>query len=713
MKINKLLTFLIAFILLGGGVTAQKKELRLSDPYRNPDVYPDRISQLQWMTDRNEYTFVKDSSLMVATPEGEPRELMSLKTFRESFQRSGLTMPKRFPRMSWAGKNTLQMIIRDTIYHFATDGGKIVMVNKYNSKSEYIKIHPKTYDVAFTEGQNLFIYHNGDKIAVTDDKIPGVVNGQTVARSEFGITHGIFWSPSGKNLAFYHKDESMVTEYPLVDIDVRPAKVKNTRYPMAGMTSEEVAVMVYNLETKKTIRLKTGQPHEQYLTNVTWSPDDKYIFIAVINRDQNHMWLRKYDAQTGEFVKTLFEETNEKYVEPVEGLHFLNGSNDRFVWMSRRDGWNHAYLYNTEGELIKQLTKGDWLITGFIGFSPDNSVMYFMSTKESPIQNHLYSVSLKNGKVKKLTDVHGTHRISMSYDKSYFFDVFSNYNTVVRRYDLRSSAKGKLVKTLLNSRNPLKDYNLGDMTISTIKAGDGSDLYYRMIKPAGFDPSKKYPVIVYVYGGPHAQLVTDSWLGGGGFFLQYLATQGYVVFTLDNHGSANRGFAFESVIHRQLGQQEMKDQMKGIEFLKSKSWVDTNRIGVNGWSFGGFMTISLITNYPDVFKVAVAGGPVIDWKYYEVMYGERYMDRPQENPDGYSTTSLLPMAKNLQGHLLIIHGTMDPTVVWQNSLMFIKACVKAGKQVDYFVYPDHEHNVRGYDRLHLETKIFNYFQDYL
>jgi len=713
MKINTILIFILVTIFSTGILTAQKKELKLKDPYTNPAVYPQRISQLQWLADENAYSWTKDTLLMKGFPQGDDVVLLTLRQFQNDFKNSSINPPRRFPRMTWTGHDAMRIILRDTIYNYDLAGRRLTMTNKYNAASDYIKIQSKTGDVAFTEGQNLFIYHQGNKIAVTHDNFPGIVNGQTVARSEFGITQGIFWSPSGSSLAFYKKDESMVTEYPLVDIDPTPAKVKNTRYPMAGGTSEEVLVMVYNLKTKKTIALKTGQPKEQFLTNVTWGPDDKFIYIAVLNRDQNHMWLRKYDAQTGAFVKTLFEETNNKYVEPLEGLYFLNGSSDRFVYMSRRDGWNHAYLYDTEGNMIKQLTKGDWLITKFMGFNNDNTKMFFMSTKESPIQRHLYSLDMKSGKIRKLTKIHGTHNIGLSFDKTYFTNSYSNYNSVVRAYTLNSSAKGKLVKILKKSTNPLEDYNLGEMTISTLKAADGSDLYYRLIKPANFDPKKKYPVIVYVYGGPHAQLVNDTWLGGGGFFLQYLAAQGYVVFTLDNHGSANRGFAFESVVHRQLGQREMKDQMLGIDFLKSQSYVDTNRIGVNGWSFGGFMTVSLITNYPEIFKVAVAGGPVIDWKYYEIMYGERYMDRPDENPEGYANTSLLKNAKNLEGHLLIIHGTMDPTVVWQNSLKFIQNCVKAGKQVDYFVYPGHEHNVRGYDRLHLETKIFNYFQDYL
>jgi dipeptidyl-peptidase-4 len=253
-----------------------------------------------------------------------------------------------------------------------------------------------------------------------------------------------------------------------------------------------------------------------------------------------------------------------------------------------------------------------------------------------------------------------------------------------------------------------------EIEVGTIKSADGvNDLCYRLIKPINYNDGKKHPVLVYVYGGPHSQMVTESWMSGANLYFMFLAQQGYVVFTVDNRGTDNRGFEFESIIHRNLGVAEMADQMKGVEFVKSLPYVDANRIGVEGWSYGGFMTISLKLTHPDVFKVGCAGGPVIDWKWYEVMYGERYMDTPQENPEGYKSTSLLGKVNNLDGRLLVIHGAEDPTVVWQHSLEFIDACIKAGKLVDYFVYPHHPHNVRGADRVHLYKKMFDYYQQNL
>ena len=295
---------------------------------------------------------------------------------------------------------------------------------------------------------------------------------------------------------------------------------------------------------------------------------------------------------------------------------------------------------------------------------------------------------------------------------NYFIDVFSSIN-MARAYYLLDP-KGSKIFTLKEDVNPYKDFKTGEMSIFTIKANDGlTDLYCRLIKPIGFIPDRKYPVLIYVYGGPHAQMIDKSWTGGAGFWLNYMAQQGYVIFTLDNRGSANRGFGFESIIHRQVGETEMADQMTGVRYLKSLAFIDTTRIGVDGWSYGGFMTISLMLHNPGVFKVACAGGPVIDWKWYEVMYGERYMDTPMQNPSGYEKASLLKYVSNLDGKLLIIHGTNDNTVVWQNSLAFIDECIKKDKQVDYFVYPGAEHNMVGEARAHLFNKISSYFNDNL
>jgi dipeptidyl-peptidase-4 len=425
------------------------------------------------------------------------------------------------------------------------------------------------------------------------------------------------------------------------------------------------------------------------------------------------MWFNEYNAETGEFIKTLFEEKDERYVEPMNPMQFIPTNPNQFIWQSNRDGYNHLYLYETSGKLIKQLTKGNFEVIKVIGIDPKGDKIFYTSNAESPINKDFYSVSIGSGKIQKLSNGNGTHSIKLSQNCKYFIDNFSS--TIVPNDVLLCDAtNGKVLQTLLKADNPLSEYKLGDMKLFTIKNDENIDLYCRLYKPVDFDSTKKYPVIVYLYNGPHVQLVTNSWLGGAAnLWFQYMAQHGYVVFTLDGRGSDLRGKAFEQAIHRQLGNVEMEDQLEGIEYLKSKSWVDASRLGIHGWSFGGFMTTSLMTRNPDVFKVAVAGGPVIDWSLYEIMYTERYMDTPAENPEGYGKNNLLNYVDNLKGKLMLIHGTDDPTVVWQHSLDYVKKCVDKGKQVDYFAYPGHLHNVTGKDRTHLFQKITDYFMQNL
>lgn len=577
--------------------------------------------------------------------------------------------------------------------------------------------------VAFVKGDNLYVCNaQGTHKQLTKDGSRDIVYGQSVHRDEFGIYKGTFWSNDGQKLAFYRMDQSMVADYPLVDIDTRIATETPIRYPMAGEKSHLVTVGIYDLKTDKTMYLNTGDPTDRYFTNIAWSPDGKLIYLIELNRAQNHYSLDAYDATTGNKTATLYTESSDKYVHPMHAITFLPWDNSRFILQSEKDGYNHLYLFDTSGKQIKQLTTGKWIVVDLMGFNAKTKEAIILSTEASPIQNNLYAVNLQTGARRLLdngkgchantTGEGGSHKIALSSSGQWILDSYTE-PTVPRNIDIVNVASAKATR-YFTADNPWKGYTVPEYSCGTIKAADGTtDLYYRMVKPTNFDPNKKYPTIIYVYGGPGVRNVEARWHYWSRGWETYMAQKGYLLFILDNRGSSARGLAFEQATFHHLGVEEVKDQMKGVEYLTSLPYVDKDRMGVHGWSFGGFMTTNLITTHPEVFKVGVAGGPVIDWKWYEVMYGERYMGTPQNNPKGYAESSLLPKAKNLKGKLQIITGMNDPVVVPQHCLNFLQECIKVGTQPDFFVYPGEPHNMRGHQSTHLHERISQYFDDYL
>jgi dipeptidyl-peptidase-4 len=699
-------TLLALLLMLVSQLFAQQKQLSIDD-LMNRKLYPASLSNIQWRNN-NQYTWTANNRMVQnAVKTLTTDTILSLDELNLYVEKSSQKKLKTLPAYKWEDENSFRYTSDSKIFRFNLAGKNLTIVNSYEKDAENVDFEPVTGRIAYTKENNLYVSDNGNAIAVTHDSDKGIVNGKTVHRNEFGIDGGTFWSPQGNLLAFYRMDETMVTEYPLVNIDERIAKVEYIRYPMAGMASHHVTVGVFNPVNNNLVFLKTGEPADQYLTNITWSPDEKYVFIAILNREQNHMWLNKYDVLSGDFIKTLFEETDAEYVEPLNGLYFMKTNPSQLIWQSRRDGFNHLYLYDTEGTLIKQITKGNWEVTSLQGFDTKETRIFYTSTQENPLERHLYSVELKTGRTIKYTTEKGTHATYVSPEGKFFIDRLSSL-TVGSRTALLNE-KGETLRLITEDVNPLKNFKLGETTLVTLKADDGSNLYGRLTLPSGFDSSKKYPVLVYVYGGPHSQLVTDTWLGGSNLYFNYLASKGYIIWTMDNRGTSNRGAAFEQVIHSRLGDIESQDQMVGVAYIKSLPYADTTRIGIDGWSYGGFMTLTLKLRNPGVFKVATCGGPVIDWKYYEIMYGERYMDTPEQNPDGYAKACILNYIDKLDGKLLVIHGAQDNTVVWQNSLQFIQTCIQKGKQFDYFVYPQHEHNVGGTDRLHMYRKLAEYY----
>lgn len=623
-------------------------------------------------------------------------------------------------------------------YDFAEK--KIIKLAYLNDKAANFDFCKENGLMAYTVGSNLHVAEQGDfdkqvspsLVAGKEEGETGILYGQSVHRNEFGIMKGTFWSPKGTYLAFYRMDQSMVTDYPQVNTSTRIATPEPDKYPMAGMTSHKVTVGVYNVKTGKTVYLQAGDPTDRYFTNISWAPNEQHIYVIELNRDQNHSQLVRYNAVSGAKEAVVYEEKHPKYVEPQHPLTFLPWDDSKFIYWSQRSGFQHLYLMDTQkktypekekgedGETtireylqVTPLTQGDWLVQEILGFNAAKKEIIIGSTEVSPLQTNIYTLNVKTGKRTLIGKQDGTHQASLSANGTYLIDKFTSLS-VPREISILPT-NGKKGVNLLTATDPMyEQYNMPEITIGTIKAADGvTDLYYRLIKPVDFDPNKKYPAIIYVYGGPHAQLIHNNRFYDARGWDLYMAQKGYVMLTVDSRGSDNRGVKFENVTFRHLGVEEMKDQVKGAEFLQSLPYVNPEKIGVHGWSFGGFMTTNLMLTYPDLFKVGVAGGPVIDWKYYEVMYGERYMDTPQTNPEGYKGSDLKQKAGNLKGRLQIIIGGTDPVCVPQHSYTFLRACIEAGTHPDYFIYPEDGHNMIGRDRVHLHEHITRYFDDYL
>ncbi|MCT1524107.1 S9 family peptidase [Sphingobacterium hotanense] len=719
---------LLILFLLSSSVAYGQRKLTIDETVFGPGKFaPKTITGSKWVKNSDAFSSLDSTyqNLLIreAKSNWQAKQIISKADLQSAIAAaipSDKIELRRFPTSyDWIDANTISFDVtgekKSYSIHYDLSKKQAKVAASVPNDLESATASNSQSKTAYLNGNNIeIIDQNGTKVIVTRDTVDGIVNGtDKVHRNEFGIDKGMWWSPNDKLLLYYRKDESMVTKYPLPQWDTRVATVKDIRYPMAGMKSEEVTLQIFNTETGKNIQLQTGEPKEQYLTIVTWDPSNEFVYVGVLNRGQDHLKLNKYNAQTGAFVKTLFEESSTTWVEPQQPLIFLPNNPKQFLYQTDKDGFNSLYLYDTEGKLIRNLGYKDAVLTDFQGFDSKGNKAYYVAATNNGMERHLFEVDIKSGKTTQLTETNGVHNASVSSSGQYVLDQYSNLSTPNKIQVINK--KGNKTSSILQASNPFNGkVDLPKIEFKSFRSPDGqTPLNARITYPLNFDQNKKYPVMVYLYGGSHAQLVTDRWLGGLGYFDMYMAQNGYIVFTLDNRGSDARGRDFTRVTHRNLGEAEMADQLVGINYLKSLPYVDTENMGIFGWSYGGFMTSSLMTKHNDIFKAAVAGGPVMDWKYYEIMYGERYMDTPQENPEGYEKTSLLNKADKLNGHLLIIHGAQDPVVVQQHSMDFVQKCIEAGKQVDYFLYPTHEHNVMGKDRIHMYDKIAKYFDLHL
>ena len=758
---KKLLSTLLVLLCMTSFTSAQeKKAFTLDDVIPGGNNYynliPKNLPGLQWWGNICVRTNIDDIK-EINNRTGKETVLVTLEDVNKALQKGEKTYKLSLPikklhslqraSLPWGDKSVIMFAGKvgndneSTTYMFFYDFRQKELINMFRIKEE----NATNFDfckengyLAYTAGDHLYIIREGEiATAVNPEETKeetsnNIIYGQAVHRNEFGITKGTFWSPNGSFLAFYRMDQSMVTDYPQVNTTTRIATLVPDKYPMAGTVSHKVTIGIYNIETGKIIYLQAGDPTDRYFTNISWSPDEKNIYVIELNRDQNHAQLVQYNAETGEKQAILYEEKHSKYVEPQHPIVFLPWDNTKFIYWSQRDGYHHLYLMNTQKpqqgkwetgkdtddtyyEYLQTtpLTQGDWLVQQILGFNTAKKEIIISSTEISPLQTNIFSLNIKNKKRSLIGNENGMHSALLSKDGTYLIDYFTS-NEVPREINILPTNGNKGVN-LLTATDPMKEqYNLPEISIGTLKAADGkTDLYYRLIKPVNFDPNKKYPAIIYVYGGPHAQMIHNTRFYDARGWDLYMAQQGYVMLTVDGRGSDNRGLLFENCTFRELGTEEMKDQVEGAKFLQSLPYVDDQKIGVHGWSFGGFMTTNLMLTYPDIFKVGVAGGPVIDWQFYEIMYGERYMDMPQTNPEGYKNSNLRNKAGNLKGRLEIIIGGMDPTCVPQHTITFLRACIDAGTHPDLFIYPEDGHNMVGHDRVHLHEHITRYFIDHL
>lgn len=697
---------------LSVSVHAQKRQYTMAEATNGiaTTLAPKQLKQAAWRPGTHELYYRDDKkALQVFFPEGKDSVVFDREGFKNLGSRNSI---------AWLDKSTSYTQNGDTLNLYRRQKGAQGFTDRNEQYvlpdgAQNMQFNPAQTTFAFTVKNNLYFgnFESAPRQITRDENI-NIVNGQAVHRNEFGIDKGIFISPGGNYIAYYRMDQTMVRDYPVIDWSVMPAVNENVKYPMAGDSSHQVTLQIYDVKRGIIVPVQTEGPKDQYLTAITWSPDEKSIFIGVLNRGQNDLQLNQYDAVTGKLIRNILHESDEKYVEPQHPMTFIPGSNSKFLWWSQRDGYMHLWLFDMAKNSIRCLTPGNYVVNEFLGFNAKKNELIITSAKEDPREKHGYAINWENGKMRRLDQEPGTHNFVVTDDGAYALDVYTGKG-VAKRSIVRA-INGSYKYTMIDAPNTLAEFERPRIIDTSIIAADGKTvLYGKLILPVNMDPAKKYPVIVYLYNGPHVQLIKNGFPESGNLWYEYLAQHGYVVWSMDGRGSSNRGQAFEQAVFRKLGTEEMDDHLKGVEFLKTLPYVDANRMGVHGWSFGGFMTTSLMLRHPGVFKVAVAGGPVMDWRMYEIMYGERYMDTPQENPEGYKNSALTDKVSNLKGKLLLIHGALDATVVWQHSMNFIRACVEKNVPIDYFVYPSHEHNVRGKDRVHLMQKVTSYFDDNL
>lgn len=712
-----MLRVVLVFTLLGFSAFGQKKPVTLEVAGRVPPPRPDAIGTPVWAPDGQSFVYTVEKALwLYDVPEKRKRELGSL----DPLEKAGVK-PSGEPPFAWENRRVaeqplqwmpdgkaLVILAGGDLFLWRLDSGKWQQLTATTEPERDPKVSPDGRSISFGRSNELYVMDVASKKVrqLTFDSTETLWNARLdwVYPEELDLGTAHWWSPDSTRIAFLQFDVTREWTYPHADLLERKAAYETQRYPKAGTPNPDVRLGVVPAAGGKVRWADLGDPRSRLLARVNWAPDSKQIAVQQLNRVQNQLWLQFVDAASGE-AHVVLTERDPYWVNVSDELRFLK-KRESFLWSSEQSGFRHLYLYSLDGKRQKQLTKGDWEVKSVEGVDEERGLVYYLSHERGPLGTDLASVPLNGGERKLLTSDKGVHVVSMAPVGGTFIDTFASLTEPARK-TLRS-ASGEQLAMLQTPDPATAEFEYIRPEIVPIETSDGETLYARFLRPANFDPAKKYPAIVMVYGGPHAQSVCDCYAGLS--WDQALAQRGFVVWQLDNRGTAGRGHAFETKLYRRLGKQELSDQKEGIAHLISLGFVDPARIGMHGWSYGGFMTLYTMLNAPDLLRAGVAGAPVTNWLNYDTIYTERYLGLPEDNEEGYRLSSPIHNAANLKAPLLLAHNYGDDNVLFQQSFQMMAELEKAGKLYESVLYPQRTHGVSGPIRKHLLESMTVFFE---
>ncbi|MCH8169734.1 MAG: S9 family peptidase [Bacteroidetes bacterium] len=724
MTVKKFFLFCISFIFINILIIPQTKQpLTLQEIFASDDLNTIPVSNIQWRPDSKAFTFTKKNgktgfsdiykhnvisgtnSILIRGDE------LVYNSKRIKMSKYRWTKDGKFLLIEGPIKAIWRHSTQAPFYLLNVATKKITPLAKNNTHLRNVKLSPNGKLVGFVRSHNIYVVDlsTGKEKAVTTNGTNNILNGEFdwVYEEEFGLADAWRWSPDSKKIAFWQLDQTRVKEFHLIDEMYSYNKVFNLKYPKVGEQNAIVKIGVADLDASKTNWMDIGNNDDIYIPRIFWTNSSSKLAVLRLNRHQNFLELLMANTKNGK-TKVIITDSDPAWIDVRHDVLFLK-SRDQIIWTSEKSGFKHAYLYDYRGKLLNQITKGNWEITEVADIDEKNNWLYFYGKKDSPIQQNIYRAKLNGTKLESISKKHGWHNGIFSPNHQYFIDYYSNASTPTKT--ILNNADGSIVRVLNDGKIPaLKKHNMVYAQFVKFKTTDGTELNGYFIKPYNFNPNKKYPVLVYGYGGPGSQVVVERWGGYRTYWHQYMTEQGYIIFCVDNRGTGGRGKVFKNLSYGDLSKWSVHDQIEGAKYLAKLPYVNKNRIGFWGWSGGGYLTIAMLTRGADYFKTGVAVAPVTDFKLYDAIWTERYMGLANENIQGYKKANLNNTADGLKGKLLIIHGSGDDNVHYQNTLQFINRCISLNKKIDLFIYPNRAHSISGGNtRLHLFTKITDYF----